>query len=144
MPFLVNGKLNVPGAPQDGQTVPSKYSKHNAEIDALPIMAMSLGLTEAQKHRLADSVAKSDAPVEAISAKATDILPVTTRSTEFSKEITAEIPGISNVKFIRTTDKILLVRSSNMVVVDAIAKYALHGPCGPAARRASEGPWAFR
>ena len=35
---LVDGKLNVPGAPQDSQTVPSKYSKHNAEIDAQPLI----------------------------------------------------------------------------------------------------------
>lgn len=35
---FVNGKLNVPGAPQDSQTVPAKYSKHNAEIDAQPLI----------------------------------------------------------------------------------------------------------
>ena len=79
---FVNGRLDVPGAPQDSQTVPSKYSKRNAEIDALPIMAMPLGLSEAQKLRIAESVAKSDAPVEAISAKAADILPVDTRTQE--------------------------------------------------------------
>jgi hypothetical protein len=119
---FVNGKLNVAGAPQDSQTVPAKYSKHNAEIDALPIMAMPLGLSDAQKHRIADSVAKSDAPVEAIDAKPADILPVTTQAAELPKEVTAEIPGIGNVKFIRTKDKILLVRPSNMVVVEAISK----------------------
>lgn len=35
---FVDGKLNVPGAPQDSQTVPSKYSKHNAEIDTQPLI----------------------------------------------------------------------------------------------------------
>lgn len=35
---LVGGKLNVPGAPQDSQTVPSKYSKRNAEIDVQPLI----------------------------------------------------------------------------------------------------------
>jgi hypothetical protein len=121
-PVLIDGKLNVPGAPEHSQTVPSKYSKHNAEIDALPIMAMPLGLTNEQRHRIADSVAKSDAPVEAINAKPADILPVTTQASELPKEVTAEIPSIGNVKFIRTKDKVLLVRTSNMVVVEAIAK----------------------
>ena len=37
-PVLVDGKLNVPGAPQDSQTVPSMYSKHNAEIDEQPLI----------------------------------------------------------------------------------------------------------
>ena len=35
---LVDGKLNVPGAPQDSQTVPSKFSKHNTEVDAQPMI----------------------------------------------------------------------------------------------------------
>lgn len=35
---LVGGKLNVPGAPQDSQTVPSKFSKHNTEVDAQPLI----------------------------------------------------------------------------------------------------------
>jgi hypothetical protein len=119
---LVDGKLNVPGAPQDSQTVPSKYSRHNADIDSLPIMAMPLGLTDEQKRRIADSVARSGAPVEAIDAKPADILPVTTQASELPKEVTAEIPGIGDMKFIRTQDKVLLVRPSNMVVVEAMAK----------------------
>ena len=32
-PVLVNGILNVPGAPKDSQTVPSKFSPRNAELD---------------------------------------------------------------------------------------------------------------
>ena len=34
---LVNGAWNVPGAPKDSQTVPSKFSERNAAIDKLPI-----------------------------------------------------------------------------------------------------------
>jgi len=116
---FVDGKLNVPGAPQDSQTVPSKSSKHNAEIDALPIMAMSIGLSDEQKHRIADSVAKSDAPVEAIDTKPGDMLPVTTQAAELPKDIA---PGVGDVKTIRTKDKVLIVRPANMVVVDTIKK----------------------
>lgn len=116
---FVDGKLNVPGAPQDTQTVPSKYSEHNAEIDALPIMAMPLGLSDEQKHRIAEVVAKSDAPVAAIEAKPADLLPVATPVSELPQDVGVDIPG---VKFIRTKDAILLVRPSNMVVVEAISK----------------------
>ena len=38
-PVLVNGALNVPGAPKDSQTVPAKYSERNAALDKLPTMA---------------------------------------------------------------------------------------------------------
>src|SRR5437762_671122 len=37
---LVNGALDVPGAPTDSQTVPAKFSKRNDAIDHVPIMAM--------------------------------------------------------------------------------------------------------
>jgi hypothetical protein len=41
---LVNGALNVPGAPKDSQTVPAKYSARNAALDKLPIMAFAHGV----------------------------------------------------------------------------------------------------
>ena len=41
---LVNGALNVPGAPKDSQTVPAKYSARNAALDKLPTMAFAHGV----------------------------------------------------------------------------------------------------
>jgi hypothetical protein len=32
-PALVNGRLNVPGAPADSQTVPAKFSQRNDQLD---------------------------------------------------------------------------------------------------------------
>ena len=117
---FVNGKLAVPGAPQDGQTVPSKVSERNARLDATPIMALPLGLSDEQKHRVADSVAKSNAPLSQISAKPADILPATTPVSEFSADVKADAPMLSDVSFIRTKDKILLLRSPNMVVTGEV------------------------
>jgi hypothetical protein len=114
---FVDGKLNVPGAPQDSQTVPAKFSKHNHDLDVLPTMANPINLTDEQKHRIADSVAKANAPVETIDAKPADLLPATTRTAELPKEV-ADIPGIGNLKVIRTKDKIMLVRATSMVVRD--------------------------
>ena len=37
-PALVNGKLNVPGAPTDSQTVPAKFSASNDKLDNTPMM----------------------------------------------------------------------------------------------------------
>ncbi len=117
---FVNGKLAVPGAPADSQTVPSKVSERNARLDATPIMALSLGLSDEQKHRIAESIAKSDAPVSEISAKLADVLPATTPVSEFSAEVKADAPILSDVSFIRTKDKILLVRAPNMVVTGEV------------------------
>jgi hypothetical protein len=118
---FIDGKLAVPGAPQDSQTVPSKVSERNARLDASTIMALPLGLSDEQKHRVADSVAKSNAPVSQISAKPADILPATTPVSEFSAEVKTDAPMLGDVGFIRTKDKILLVRSPNMVVTGEIS-----------------------
>lgn len=117
---FVNGKLAVPGAPEDGQTVPSTVSERNARLDATPIMALPLGLTEEQKHRVAASVATSGVPVSQISAKPADILPATTPVSEFSADVKADAPILGDISFIRTKDKILLVRSPNMVVTGEV------------------------
>ena len=66
-------------------------------------------------------MAKSDAPVAQISAKPADILPATTPVSEFSAEVKAAVPATSDLAFIRTSDKILLVRAPNMVVTETIA-----------------------
>jgi hypothetical protein len=118
---FVNGKLAVPGAPDDSQTVPSKFSERNAQLDSTPIMALPLGLSDAQKHRVADSVAKSNAPVSQISAKPADILPATTPVSEFSADVKADVPILGDIGFIRTKDKILLVRAPNMVVTGEVS-----------------------
>ena len=118
---FVDGKLAVPGAPADGQTVPSKISERNAKLDEMPIMALPLGLSDEQKRRIVESVTKSNASVAAISAKPADMLPATTQASEFSAEVKAEVPMTADLHFIRTKDKILLVRSPNMVVTGEIA-----------------------
>jgi hypothetical protein len=118
---FVDGKLAVPGAPQDSQTVPSKFSERNARLDATPIMALPLGLSDEQKHRVVDSVAKSGAPVSQISAKPADILPATTLVSEFSADVKADAPMLGDISFIRTKDKILLVRSPSMVVTGEVS-----------------------
>jgi len=35
---LVDGRLAVPGAPQDSQTVPSNFSERNAKLDQEPLV----------------------------------------------------------------------------------------------------------
>ena len=118
---FVDGKLAVPGAPADSQTVPSKVSARNAKLDALPIMAMPLGLSDEQKRRILDSVAKSNIPIEQISAKPADMLPQTTQVSQLPDDVKAAMPMVSDFSIIRTKDKILLMRPPNMVVTGEIA-----------------------
>jgi hypothetical protein len=116
---FVNGKLAVPGAPEDSQTVPSKVSERNARLDAMPIMALPLGLTDEQKKKILQAV--SNMPVRQISAKPADMLPQTTEVAQLPDDVKAAVPMMSDISIIRTSDKILLVRSPNMVVTGEIA-----------------------
>jgi hypothetical protein len=119
--IFVNGKLVVPGAPAESQTEPAKFSERNARLDEVPIMARPLGLSDEQKQRIAASVAKSNAPVSDISAKPADVLPADTPVSEFAADVKAAAPVTSDLHFIRTRDKILLVRAPNMVVTGEIS-----------------------
>jgi len=118
---FVNGKLVVPGAPAESQTEPAKFSEKNARLDVVPIMARPLGLSDAQKRRIVASVTQSNAPVVQISAKPADILPATTPVSQFSPDLKSAVPATSDLAFVRTSDKILLLRTPNMIVIDAIA-----------------------
>src|SRR5262245_21336316 len=115
---FVNGKLVVPGAPADSQTVPAKYSERNARIDATPTMAMPLPLTDEQKQKIRASV--QSLPVAQISAKPADLLPQTTQVAELPADVKAAVPIMSDISIIRTSDKILLLRAPNMVVTGEI------------------------
>jgi hypothetical protein len=115
---FVDGKLAVPGAPADGQTVPSKVSERNARLDATPIMAMPLGLTDEQKQKILASV--KSMPVKQISAKPADLLPGTTEVSELPADVKQAVPMMDDLSVIRTSDKILLVRAPNMVVTGEI------------------------
>jgi hypothetical protein len=117
---FVNGKLAVPGAPEDSQTVPSKVSERNARLDATPIMALPLGLTDEQKRKVLESVMKANLPVSQISAKPADMLPQTTQVQQLPDDVKAAVPMMSDISIIRTSDKILLVRAPNMVVTGEI------------------------
>src|SRR4051794_7099717 len=115
---LVNGKLAVPGALADSQTVPSKVSERNARLDATPIMALPLGLTDEQKKQILASV--KSMPLSQISAKSADMLPQTTPVSELPADVKQAVPMMADISIIRTSDKILLMRAPNMVVTGEI------------------------
>ena len=116
---FVDGKLAVPGAPADSQTVPSKVSERNAKLDKVPTMAAPVVLTDEQKQKILASV--KSLPVAQISAKPADLLPQTTEVTELPADLKQAIPVMSDIGVIRTSDKILLMRAPNMTVIGEIS-----------------------
>ncbi len=115
---FVNGKLNVPGAPADGQTVPSKFSERNNAIDHTPIMAMPLGLTDEQKKAIVASVKLADKPVQSTDAKVAHTLPW--QITVHDLGSSANDPALAKLKYVRTQDRVLLIDPPNRIVVGEI------------------------
>ena len=118
---FVDGKLAVPGAAADGETVPSKYSARNAAIDKLPIVAFSLRLTEAQKREiygqlhsgpgglaLSPGYAMVGAEIPADIALR-DLRPV-------PESLTARFPELRWTSYLIEGPSVLLADANNMVV----------------------------
>jgi hypothetical protein len=115
---LVDGKLNVPGAPADSQTVPAKFSERNDKIDKLPIMAMPLGLSDEQRRAILDSVKQANPPVQTTAAKPAEELPMDIVVHDLG--VSANVPQVANLKVVRTSDRVLLIQPSNRIVVGEI------------------------
>jgi hypothetical protein len=115
---LVNGRWNVPGAPVDSQTVPAKFSEGNAALDKRPIMAFPLTLSEEQKQKLVAAIRKADVKNAEIDPKLTEELPVTVQLHEMP--LSAKELGVSDLKYVRLSDRIILVNPTNRIVVAEI------------------------
>jgi hypothetical protein len=117
-PVLVDGKLNVKGAPADSQTVPAKFSRRNADLDTLPIMASPLPLSEEQKRRLLADIRAANPPAAKIEPKLTEELAVDVELRELP--LSANEMGVGNLKYIRAGDRVFLVAPANRIVVGEI------------------------
>jgi hypothetical protein len=119
---LVNGAWNVPGAPQDSQTVPSKYSARNAALDKLPIITAPLWLTDEQRRKIAATLLTGSAPTGTIDTTIAQELPRNVEMLELPEALKREIPDVKKLKYVRAGDRILLVdpQPPNRTVVGEI------------------------
>jgi len=117
-----NGRLTVPGAPADSQTVPAKFSERNNALDELPTMAFPLPLTDEQRQRIRAAVSK--APAESSNTGLAELLPSGVNVRELPRDLTQGIPATGNLGYVRTSDKILLISPANRIVVGEIPEQA--------------------
>jgi phenylpyruvate tautomerase PptA (4-oxalocrotonate tautomerase family) len=119
-PVLVDGKLNVPGAPNDSHTVPAKFSERNAALDRLPIMAFPLDLSDAQKQAIVEGVAQANVAVAHLDPRPADILPNMVETHEWPESVKAQVPDLANYKYVRLADRVVVVTAANKIVVGEI------------------------
>ena len=113
--ILNNGVLTVPGAPQDGQTAPAKFSKRTDEADKLSIAAYSLQLSTQQRDRIYSALIKpmalSGEQLGGLSEVGAEVpASATLRGLEpLPEQLVSEFPELKALFFSRAGDKIVLV-----------------------------------
>jgi hypothetical protein len=107
------------------QTVPAKYSQRNDLLDHMPVMAWPLRLDAQQRQQIYQAV-MSDAAKPANDAD--KLKPATYVPYKQTLEMhplptqLAQIDGLQGLEYIKTENKVLLVRPTNRTVVDEITK----------------------
>ena len=113
-PVFKDGVLDVPGASREGPTAPSKFSEQNAALDKLPIVILS----EKQKTALIQG-AGGDL-VRQINPTFAQEIPPNVALNDLPRAV-EDLPALRGLKYIRLTDRIILVDPANRLVVGVIA-----------------------
>jgi len=125
-PVFVDGKLTVPGAPADSETVPAKFSARNDAVDKLNQNALTeKQLNAAQRlalyRRLGPSreTTGSGAGVsgDAALAQVGIVLPPSVTLQKLPDDVARQMPNIANYAYTHATGAVLLVEPNNRAVV---------------------------
>ena len=107
----------------NGHTLPAKYSKRNATLDRVPMMAMPMRLTDEQRSRILkaamDDKAAVPAGIDALKP-ASQLTMEQADSAQALPQSLADIGSIKALKYLKTKDKVLLIEPSTRIVVEAI------------------------
>jgi hypothetical protein len=120
--IFVDGKLNVPNAPADTSTTPAKVSPRNAQLDTIPIMARGPQLTDAQRKLILERVMATGGSTVHLDAFPTAQLPADVDMQTWPADILGQVPAIRDTKYVKLSDKILVVRPENRIVVGEIGQ----------------------
>ena len=119
---FVDGKLNVPNAPAETSTTPSTVSQHKAELDRLPIMARGPQLTDDQRKLIMQRVMASGGSSTHVDAFPSSQLPANVDMQAWPDDIAGAVPSIRGTKYVKLSDKVLVVRPENRIVVEEISR----------------------
>jgi hypothetical protein len=117
---FVEGALSVPGAPDDTQTRPAKFSARNDAADKIPLMARGPQLSDDQKQQILDAVRQARVSSANVEAVPTTELGSDVELREWPVGLTRAVPAVKDTKYVLAGDKILIVLPSNRIVVGEI------------------------
>ena len=116
---FVNGALAVPGAPENTDTVPAKFSEKNAADDKLITVAYTFKLlTDEQRRAIFDAL--KDRPAgAAFNADVGVELPASVELKAVPDEVTRRVPQTNGYRYAVADNRVLLVSPVTRIVVGA-------------------------
>jgi len=114
---LDKGTLTVPGAPQDTDTTPSKYSAQNAADDRLITLAYTFKTLPNDQRQAIYQALENEAPVANLNAKIGTALPFTVATQVVPDRLTTKVPATQGYHFAVSDRRVLLISPAHRVVV---------------------------
>jgi hypothetical protein len=116
---FVNGALAVPGAPENSDTVPAKFSEKNAADDKLITVAYTFKLLTDEQRRAIFDALKDQPAGAAFNADVGAELPASVELKMVPDEVTRRVPQTNGYRYAVADNRVLLVAPVNRVVVGA-------------------------
>ena len=113
---FVDGKLAVPGAPIDGETVPAKFSAKNAADDRLVTVAYTFKKLSDEERRAIFQALKAQPPGKAFNAEIGDELPAEVELRTVPDDVAARVPQTRGYRYAVADNRVLLVGTTRIVV----------------------------
>jgi hypothetical protein len=113
---FVNGALAVPGAPENTDTVPAKFSARNAAHDKLITIAYAFKTLTDEERRAIYQALKGQPAGSAFDADIGTKLPRGIELRPVPEEIAARVPQTRDYRYTVAMDRVLLVGTSRIVV----------------------------
>ena len=114
---FVNGALAVPGAPENSDTVPAKFSRKNAADDELITMAYAFkSLPDDQRQAIYQAL-KDEPAVENVHAEIGTEMPASIELRALPDHVTSQVPQTRGYQFAVSDHRVLLVAPANRIVV---------------------------
>jgi len=116
---FVNGALAVPGAPENSDTVPAKFSEKNAADDKLITVAYTFKLLTDEQRRAIFEALKDRPAGAAFNADVGTELPLSVELKAVPDEVTRRVPQTEGYRYAVADNRVLLVSPVTRVVVGA-------------------------
>jgi Protein of unknown function (DUF1236) len=114
---FVNGALAVPGAPENADTVPAKFSAKNAADDKLITLAYTFKLLTSEQRRAIYDGLKGQPAGPAFNADVGVELPLSVELRPVPNDVAARVQQTGDYRYAIAADRVLLVSPVNRVVV---------------------------